>query len=51
MDYKKKIQERGLKQRWIASQLGVSHEILNKWVNNKVDMPETRRGELEKLLT
>ncbi|MFD1416791.1 helix-turn-helix transcriptional regulator [Oceanobacillus jeddahense] len=36
------IQERGLKNKWVANQLGVSPNIISRWVNNK-SMPSVEK--------
>jgi transcriptional regulator with XRE-family HTH domain len=47
---KRKIEEKGLKQRWIAKKMGISFEVLNRWLNDKSQIPPSREDELKALL-
>lgn len=50
MDFKKKIKEKGLKQRWIADQIGISPQMLSMFLNNDRSIPEEKEKMLKGLL-
>lgn len=47
---KLKIQEKGIKQSWIASKLGVTRALVNQWVNGTT-VPDKYVNELKRLLS
>lgn len=50
MDLKQRVKERGLKQREIAEELGVSQGTLSKWVNREAVIPTSYLRPLSVLL-
>lgn len=49
-DYKKTIKDSGLKQTWIANQLGVTDAMLSMFLNNKTNMAPEKIEKLRKIL-
>jgi len=50
MDFKNRIEEKGLKQLWVANQMGVSKSILNRWLTGSASMPLNREEQLKAIL-
>ncbi len=44
------IQDKGIKQSWIASKLGVTRALVNQWVQGTVTVPEKHVSELKRIL-
>lgn len=44
------IQEKGIKQTWIAEKLGVTRALINQWVKGTVTIPEKHVDDLKRLL-
>lgn len=44
------IQEKGIKQTWIATKMGLTRALINQWVNGSVPVPEKHRDELKRIL-
>lgn len=44
------IQEKGIKQSWIATKLGVTRALVNQWVQGTVTVPEKHKSELKRIL-
>jgi len=44
------IQEKGIKQSWIATKLGVTRALVNQWVNGTVTVPEKHVPSLKRIL-
>lgn len=47
---KKIVDDRGIKQAWIARKLKISRAVVNQWVNGTASIPEPRVEELKNLL-
>jgi len=45
------IQNRGIKQTWIAKKLGVSKGLVNQWIKDKTPISDRHKIELQKLLS
>ena len=50
MDFKKRIDERGLKKSWIAKKMGISQTLLSFYLNNDRPIPEDRKNHLTQIL-
>ena len=50
MDLRQTIRERGLKQRWIAHQIGLSDSLFSNILSGLAVLPDDKVGELAKLL-
>lgn len=46
MDFKKAIEDNGIKQKWVAKKIGISHVVLNYYLNGTREMPESVRENL-----
>lgn len=44
------IQERGIKQSWIAEKLGVTRALINQWVQGTTPVPDKHKIELKRIL-
>lgn len=44
------IEDKGIKQTWIARKLGITKVQVNQWVSGKAGIPEKYLEELKKLL-
>lgn len=44
------IQERGLKQVWIAQRMGLTRALISQWVNGSIPIPEKHIDELRRIL-
>lgn len=51
MDFKKKIEEKGLKITWIAKQIGVSQPLLSMYLNKTRSMPNHVEDSLNEVLS
>ena len=45
------IQEKGIKQSWIADKLKVTRQLVNQWVRGTVDVPEKHKEDLKRILS
>ena len=50
MDLRQTIRARGLKQRWIAQQIGLSEPVLSNILSGLTPMPDDKKRALAKLL-
>jgi len=50
MDYKKKINEKGLKITWVADQIGIGRSLLSQYLNGLRNMPDHIEIRLKVLL-
>ena len=50
MFLKEKIKSKGIKQTWIAKQVGVSKELLHHYLSGKVSIPENIDLQIRELL-
>ena len=50
MDYKKKIQEKGLRKDWIAKKLGISKTLFSFYINGNRSVPENIEKKLKEIL-
>lgn len=50
MDFKKEIKNRGLKQTWVAKQLGINPSTFTVYINVKDKMPEYLENKLKLFL-
>jgi len=44
------IQEKGIKQTWIAEKMGVTRALINQWVNGTVIVPDKHKENLKRIL-
>ena len=44
------IQERGIKQTWIAKKMGLTRALINQWSKGSVPIPEKHKEELKRIL-
>lgn len=51
MDFKEKIESKGLKKKWVAEQVGISHVLLSYYINGVRHMPDIISNKLRKLLS
>jgi len=50
MNLKERIQSKGLKQKWVAEQIGVNPMTFNAYLNNLRDMPQDVSDKVKKLI-
>ncbi len=50
MDFRKKIEEKGLKQKWIAEKLDVSETLLSLFLSDDRSLPEAKKEALKEIL-
>ena len=50
MNWKEKIQEKGLKIKWIADKIGISNVMLSYYINNTRPMPDDIEKQLNLIL-
>lgn len=44
------IQDKGIKQSWVAQKLGVTRALVNQWVKGTVTVPEKHKADLKRIL-
>jgi predicted transcriptional regulator len=50
LDYKAAIKSKGLKQNWIANQLGITGAMLSMYISGKTGMDVDKVNKLKKIL-
>lgn len=50
IEYKNEIKNRGLKQKWVCEQIGVSNAALSMFLNDKLDLGLNKERKLKELL-
>lgn len=50
MNFNQRIEQKGLKKKWIAKQIGISHILLSYYLNGVRPMPSHIEQKLKKLL-
>lgn len=50
MNFKERIEETGLKKKWIAEQIGISSVTFSYYINGTRNMPEDVERELKRIL-
>ena len=50
MDYKKKINEKGLKIKWVADRIGIGRSLLSQYLNGLRNMPDHIESKLKEVL-
>jgi predicted transcriptional regulator len=50
MEYKKKIKEKGIKQRWLAKKLAVSEQLFSFYLSGTRTMPDNVEKQLKEIL-
>ena len=50
MDFNEKIKEKGLKKKWVAKKIGISHILLSYYLNNVRPTPSHIEDKLKEVL-
>jgi len=50
MNYNERIEELGLKKKWIANKMGISKTLLSFYLTGTRPIPKNKKAELEKIL-